>query len=66
MNEYLVISRIDKDLIYYLEEAGHVLDVPLDHALCIRVIRPDVLGYGFYASDVRVWSYENMVSRGEL
>jgi hypothetical protein len=66
MNEYLVISRIDKDLIYYLEEAGHILDVPLDHALCIRVIRPDILGYGLYAADVRVWSYKNMISWGEL
>jgi hypothetical protein len=58
--EYLVVSGIDENLIDYLEEAGNVLDVPLDHAFRLGVICPDVLGYELYAANVRVRSFENM------
>jgi hypothetical protein len=58
--EYLVIRRIDKNLINYLEEARNVLDVPLNHTFRIRVIRPDVLRYGLNATNVRVWAFENV------
>ena len=60
-NKYLVVGRIDNNLIYYLEEARYVLDVPLHHTLGIRVIRPDILGYELHAADVRVWTFENML-----
>ena len=29
---HLVVSRVDQNLVHYLEEAGDVLDVPLNHA----------------------------------
>jgi hypothetical protein len=50
--EYLVVSGIDKNLIYNLEEAGYILDVPLDHAFRLRVIRPNVLSYELHAANV--------------
>lgn len=64
--EYLVIGGIDKNLINYLEEARNVLDIPLDHTFRIRVIRPDVLSYELYATNVRVWAFENVFQLGEL
>jgi hypothetical protein len=64
--EYLVIGGIDKNLINYLEEAWNVLDVPLDHAFRIRVIRPDVLCYKLNATNVRVWAFEDVFQLGEL
>lgn len=50
--EYLVIGRIDKNFIDYLEEAWNVLDVPLNHAFRVRVIRPNVLRHGLHATNV--------------
>jgi hypothetical protein len=64
--EYLVIGGIDKNLINYLEEAWNVLDVPLDHPFRIRVIRPDMLGHELYATNVRVWAFENVFQLREL
>jgi len=58
--EYLVIRRIDKNFIDYLEEARNVFDVPLNHVFCIRVIRPDAVRYGLYATNVRVWAFEDI------
>jgi hypothetical protein len=63
---HLVVGRVDQNLVHYLEEAGHVLDVPLDHTFRIRVICPNVLRHKFYAANVRIWSLENVLQLGEL
>jgi hypothetical protein len=63
---HLVVGRVDQNLVYYLEEAGNVLDVPLHHAFRVRVIRPNVLGYTLYAANVRVRSFKNVLQLGEL
>ena len=63
---YLIVGRVDENLVHYLEEAGNVLDVPLYHAFRVRVIRPNVLRYTLYTANVRVRSFENVLQLGEL
>jgi hypothetical protein len=63
---HLVVGRVDQNLVHYLEEAGDVLDVPLDHAFRIRIIGPNVLRYKLYAANVRIWSLENVLQLGKL
>ncbi len=50
--KYLVIGGVDENLIDNLEKSWNVLDIPLGHAFCIRVIRPNVLCYRLHAADV--------------
>ena len=57
---HLVVGRVDQNLVHNLEEAGNVLDVPLDHAFRDRVIRPNMLRYKLHTANVRVWSLENV------
>ena len=63
---HLVVGCVDQNLVDYLEEAGNILDVPLDHAFRDRVIRPNMLRYKLHAANVRVWPLENVFQLGEL
>lgn len=63
---HLIISRIDQNLIYNLEETRDVLHIAKDHTFRVRVVGPYVLGDSFDGADVGIGTFEDVFELGEL
>lgn len=63
---YLVVSGINQNLVYYLEEARDIFDVTIHHTLGIRVVDPHRLDNGLYTTNVGVGAFEDVFQLCEL
>ena len=56
----LVVCSIHKNLVEYLEKAGHEADFSKLHCVCSRVVDPHLFVCSLDGANVRVWSEEDM------
>ena len=58
---HLVVRGVDENFVYNLEETRNVLDLPVNHALVLRVPGPHVRDNRLHASNIGIRSLENVL-----
>lgn len=58
---YLVICGVDEDFVDDLEETRHVFDLSVYHTIGSLVVGPHELCDSFYAPNVRIWAFQDVL-----